>query len=1146
MKKLFSCSSSPVAVERWGRDDQKLLSAVDRRDVGMVSAVLSRRTIRPTKLDEQGRSSFHLAASKGIAECLDMMLAHGTDSQARDTEGCSALHLAAKHGQPECVKTLLQHNIPADLTDCQGWTALHYAALAGCAASVALLCGQGAPIDSTNRAGQTALMIAARERQGVVCAELARRGADVNTTDHQGKSALMVASQRGCVEAVRALLAFGADVRIVDSLGEDAVHYATQSGSEEVVTMLKNAQKNTGSEMLHSDGNESGQPFEAAVSPEPAHWESERRERYETEQREIERLHGELNLKIQESESLKRETEALRGRLKKQTKALRLLFDTEGETEGVEGEGGDGPLLDRLASLLREKRAREDGWRLDQRNGKMEAEGKMKKERASVEVDALRLDGALEAKESAERRVSEIEGHLDNMRAILSQYETRKRVQSCVIEDLETQVSELAAENETLRSRLQELQQNLQAERLKTQDSVSWQDFSEGRQALGGSIAELRHLLCDVRLGYTDAWRMREARLREMKDRQAELDMLRARLETHFVPMEDHRRCKASWEGSVKELEKMVLKLKAENQELRSEDNLREEGGRRQCVGLQRHPGNPGTLKSRPVSCRELDEPKTVGTTRAWQSEGLLLSEKQNGTHSSLTKSEDHLQQLCKVDKATCTNTQYSPLNIKEKDFLQGVSVFPRLSGYFKGDDFLNKDELEDAVTRKRMGKVFHQLSPGGLDFPGDGKKADWRTWNCGEAAVEKSGRQEFLTQGVFGKTNLERDEEKGMPDSSSLLKDRSEREADFSKIQGLMVDITHLEEDLALEQQVSRKLQAKLTAQENEIRGLRDSFPPNILREGNGGSGKGFDCDAIEELCWNIGSLVKMYHEARLQLQAITSAEKQQGLANKQASEISGLKTELSKAKQKAVDLKKKLDDQIKESVNKQEHFRVVTALETEVKGLRSEVEKMETHLGERKAEASRLQAEVDRAFQEMRSLELQEKHRQEEVKGSLEKDQALGQDLRLVSSKCEDLRQETAHWKQQVVEERERRREMSGRVLALERMVCEKEREAQKLAQTVLMLKTRGEELTQACENKDRKIVELQTEEERLSAQRACLHNEIGSLREQLKTARKRHQDIVSVYRTHLLSAAQGVMDEEVHLMLLKINNIQREAVS
>ncbi|XP_041095020.1 ankyrin repeat domain-containing protein 35-like isoform X2 [Polyodon spathula] len=836
MKKLFSCSSSPVAVERWGRDDQKLLSAVDRGDVEKVSAVLSRRTIRPTKLDEKGRSSFHLAASRGIAECLDMMLAHGTDGQARDKEGCSALHLAAKHSQPQCVKTLLQHNIPADLSDCQGWTALHYAALTGCVASVALLCGQGAPIDSTDRDGRTALMIAAQERKGVVCAELARRGADVNTTDHQGRSALMVASRRGCAEAVSALLAYGADVRRVDSRGEDAVHYAAQAGSEEVVTMLKNAQSDTGSGMLHSVGNESGQPFEAAVSPEPAHWESEMREGCETEQREIERLQGELSLKSQESESLKREAEALRGRLKKQTKALRLLLDAEGEGERVEGEEEDGHLLDGLASLLREKRARESGWRLDQRNGKMEAGGK-KKEQASVEGDALRrLEGALEAKESAERRVAEIEGHLDNMRTVLSQYETRKRVQSCVIEDLETQVSELATENETLRSRLQELHQNLQAERLKTRDSVPWQDFSEGRRALGGSIAELRHLLCDVRLGYTEAWRMREARLREMKDRQAELDMLRARLETHFVPMEDHRRCKASWEGSVKELEKMVLKLRAENQKLLREDNLRDKGGRRECVGLQRRPGNPGTLKSRPVSCREPDEPKTVGTTRAWQSEELLLSEKQNGIHSSLTKSEAHLQQVCMADKATGTNKQCSPLNVKEKDFLQGVSVFPRLSGYFKGDGLLNKDELEEAVTRKRMGRVFHQLSSGSLPingqgFPGDGKKTDWRRWNCGEAAAEKLGRREFLTQGVLGKSNLEGGEEKGMPDASSLLKDRSEMDADISPIQGLMADITHVEQDLASEQQIvelqaeEERLSAQGACLRSEIGSLREQL---------------------------------------------------------------------------------------------------------------------------------------------------------------------------------------------------------------------------------------------------------------------------------------------------------------------------------
>ncbi|NXW09565.1 ANR35 protein, partial [Fregetta grallaria] len=33
------------------------------------------------------------------------------------------------------------------------------------------------------------------------------------------------------------------------------------------------------------------------------------------------------------------------------------------------------------------------------------------------------------------------------------------------------------------------------------------------------------------------------------------------------------------------------------------------------------------------------------------------------------------------------------------------------------------------------------------------------------------------------------------------------------------------------------------------------------------------------------------------------------------------------------------------------------------------------------------------------------------------------------------------------------------------------------------------------------------------------------------------KNHRDIVAVYRTHLLNAAQGFMDEGVHAMLLRI---------
>ncbi|KAM6229215.1 LOW QUALITY PROTEIN: ankyrin repeat domain-containing protein 35 [Spheniscus humboldti] len=193
MKRMFSCSSSQVVVESWNKQDQKLLEAVEKGDVGRVSALACRKTARPAKLNAVGQSAFHLAASRGLTECLTLLLAHGAPVNEKNDDGSTALHLATIACQPQCVKVLLRYGANEGHVDGQNRTPLHWAASSGCASSVLLLCDHEALLDVTDAHGQTPLMLAARGNR-CICAQLLQRGADPNLAD-KDKNLIPVAPQ---------------------------------------------------------------------------------------------------------------------------------------------------------------------------------------------------------------------------------------------------------------------------------------------------------------------------------------------------------------------------------------------------------------------------------------------------------------------------------------------------------------------------------------------------------------------------------------------------------------------------------------------------------------------------------------------------------------------------------------------------------------------------------------------------------------------------------------------------------------------------------------------------------------------------------------------------------------------------------------
>ncbi|NXO94566.1 RAI14 protein, partial [Certhia brachydactyla] len=222
----------------WNKNDDRLLQAVENGDPEKVASLLGKKGASATKQDSEGKTAFHLAATKGHAECLRIMVTHGADVTAQDGAGHSALHLAAKNSHPDCIKRLLQSKCPVDSTDNTGKTALHYAAACGCLQAIQLLCEHKCPTNVKDLDGNIPLLLAVQNGHTEVCKYLLDHGADINTRDKNGRTALMMACEASNLNMVEAFLRRGADVSLVDVFGQNALHYAKLSENTGIQNLL--------------------------------------------------------------------------------------------------------------------------------------------------------------------------------------------------------------------------------------------------------------------------------------------------------------------------------------------------------------------------------------------------------------------------------------------------------------------------------------------------------------------------------------------------------------------------------------------------------------------------------------------------------------------------------------------------------------------------------------------------------------------------------------------------------------------------------------------------------------------------------------------------------------------------------------------
>ncbi|CAM5174850.1 unnamed protein product [Eretmochelys imbricata] len=1123
MKKMFSCSTSQVAVESWNKHDQKLFEAVEKGDVGRVSVLASRKTARPTKLNALGQSAFHLAASKGLTECLTILLSHGAEVNEKNDDGSTALHLATIACQPQCVKVLLQHGANEDCVDGENRTPLHWAASSGCASSVLLLCDQEAFLDVTDNNGRTPLMIAAMGNHPAICCQLLQRGASGDLTDKDQKTALILACESSSVESAKLLVSSGVDLSVVDRTGHDALHYALQSQSRPLRRLLHSALKkrnrreygsscqtsanaqvtaeppecSSSSINLQSEGGRDAEEDEEDLDAE------EWRCRYEDEQTKVLQLEEQLVRKAKECDALAEGCKVMKERIWDQVQEISQLLPEradDGRRVLSRRYSRDTTEEDYYLNLLAEqvqelkKRQQEAGgqnvavkedW--IQWPGEEEEEEKRRHQEELMRLQA-EVATALEEKESATKRVVELEGHLENMRAVIAVYEAKKRAQDEALEQLQARVAELDGDNQRLRGLLGKQQ----GERQKA-----------GRQEVdprGPRVAlctELGQFLSWVREAAARAQEEKAAVLAENKDlkREAE-ETLRGKLHLEAVPSEAIRKSVTSWEKMVVGLERALAKMDEANFSL-----LEKARPLQEAISAPQSKQESGVLVNGMVAS-QLQELRN----------GLEQREEENNVFRDEAESPlRQPQSLEELEKGRMEKNQ-----IQDGPHGQPRPRLRNNSVETKGQARRRSSDLEKELSdlRQNNGSLMNELA---------------------QLGQEREKLQDELQR-------LWQHQKEGSPrgEAQGLVEELRQR-------------VAALSQELSAEKEETKKLRLRLETQKREMVVLRDSFLKQMMGEANSMGSQSLSTCILEELHWKLDNLVKKHNEA---LQLVSEIEEEsQVLGGEQAPAMQSeaIDTSVGGEKSPQSNSVQALGQEASETLEivggelVLEPWRWVNELERDLWELKEELEAAQATLGGESHDVTKLKQMLDRLpvkVAELCSEEEETLRMHEKAWSSLAlRTQALEEELRALQEKHEEVRGKCAQREEALAAEKHKNKDLLAKVAEQEKEIGELRGKSEQLERTIQKLNKKVEELSKTCQDKEGKIKKLLKETEKLSAEILALRSESARLRLQLEVKEKNHQEIVTIYRTHLLNAAQGFMDEEVHSMLLRILRAKEE---
>ncbi len=207
-------------------------------DMKRVRALLASDPSLMNARDTAQSLPIHLAAFRGHAAIVDLLLSKGADIDAGDRENTSPLVCAAMGNRMEVVRLLVEKGAGVNARDINGETAIISAARSRNLEMVRFLLEHSASLADTNNRGSNCLIAAASVRADSVVNFLLAKGMDINARNGRGFDALQYAILTRNTALALSLIEQGADVGYRNSQGETRLHAAAWEADTAVAAAL--------------------------------------------------------------------------------------------------------------------------------------------------------------------------------------------------------------------------------------------------------------------------------------------------------------------------------------------------------------------------------------------------------------------------------------------------------------------------------------------------------------------------------------------------------------------------------------------------------------------------------------------------------------------------------------------------------------------------------------------------------------------------------------------------------------------------------------------------------------------------------------------------------------------------------------------